>query len=343
MMRTCKKICFILFILTATSTTIYLLNQNKIDLYNQYLTKIYKKIRNIGNEQMKWEKDCKLITIKSTIDSCFQKAYFYKTTSNRPQPLIISLHNWSGNYSQYDGLSALCIKNEFNYIHPNFRGPNTNPNACLSEKVISDIDDAIDYAKKNANVDESKIYIIGASGGGYTGLGAFIKSKHEIARISIWVPITDLISWYNYGKSKNKAFIFDILECTSSNKSELNLLEAKNRSPIYWRIPIEKLKNCKISLYTGINDGIDGDVPISQSINFYNKTLERLNVKDSSKYITITDKLKLQSSNIPLGQFGEISNRKVYLFKNYQNIQLTIFDGNHEMLLDFAFEDIISN
>lgn len=339
-MRPHKRSYFILFIITVICAT-YFSNQNKIDLYKRYLTKTYNKIRNIGDEQMKWEKDCKLITIKSSVDSSFQKAYFYKTISTTPKPLLVSLHTWSGDYTEYDGLSELSMKNDFNYIHPNFRGANSKSDACLSKKVISDIDDAIDFAKRNANVDESKIYIIGASGGGYTGLGAFIKSKHKIARISIWVPITDLISWYNYGVSKNKDFILDILACTSSSKSELNILEAKKRSPIYWNIPTQKLRNCQISLYTGIYDGIDGNVPISHSIDFYNKTLNILKAKDSLNYVTVKERFELRNLRKSLDGFEIISNRKVHLKKNFENISLTIFEGGHEMLIDSAFLDFL--
>src|SRR5690606_2644791 len=65
-----------------------------------------------------------------------------------PRPLVVSLHTWSGDYRQKDTLIHFCIHRGFHYIHPNFRGPNQNPEAMGSDKVVSDIDDAIDYLLK---------------------------------------------------------------------------------------------------------------------------------------------------------------------------------------------------
>ena len=66
--------------------------------------------------------------------------------------------------------------------------------------VISDIDAAIDFALENANVDTSRIYVIGMSGGGYATLAIFMKSKHRIKKFSSWVPLVDLIQWYDETK-----------------------------------------------------------------------------------------------------------------------------------------------
>ena len=42
-----------------------------------------------------------------------------------------------------------------------------------------------------------------------------------------------------------------------------------------------------------------------------------------------------------LDGFEIISNRKVHLKKNFENISLTIFEGGHEMLIDSAFLDFL--
>lgn len=62
------------------------------------------------------------------------------------RPLIVSLHTWSGNYEQEDLLIKEIIKRDYNYIHPDFRGPNKTYEACGSEFVIQDIEDAIAFA-----------------------------------------------------------------------------------------------------------------------------------------------------------------------------------------------------
>jgi pimeloyl-ACP methyl ester carboxylesterase len=141
-----------------------------------------------------WNTEFKIVEIKSTRDSSFQKSYFYKSKSKESKPLIVSLHNWSGDYLQNDVLAEMCKLKDLNYIHPDFRGANKTINTCCSELVVSDIDDSITYAIKNSNVDLNKIYVVGASGGGYATLCTFMKSKHQIKKFSAWAAITDLVT-----------------------------------------------------------------------------------------------------------------------------------------------------
>ena len=60
--------------------------------------------------------------IQSTIDGTIQKAWFYPTQLSKPQPLIVSLHTWSGDYNQEDPLTKEVLLRDWNYIHPDFRG-----------------------------------------------------------------------------------------------------------------------------------------------------------------------------------------------------------------------------
>ena len=76
-----------------------------------------------------WPIECKKIDIISSLDGKMQNAYYYKSHGNKLRPLIISLHTWSSGYKQKDSLSWQCI--ERNYIHPDFRGPNTKFNCNL--------------------------------------------------------------------------------------------------------------------------------------------------------------------------------------------------------------------
>ena len=107
-----------------------------------------------------WPAQCKKVEIISSVDQAKQPAYFFKAISKSPRPLIISLHTWSGGYDQKDIISRMCIENDYNYIHPHFRGPNNTWDACGSPLVVSDIEDAIGYAVKNGNVDTTEIHII---------------------------------------------------------------------------------------------------------------------------------------------------------------------------------------
>ena len=44
-----------------------------------------------------------------------------------------------------------------------------------------------------------------------------------------------------------------------------------------------------------------------------------------------------------LGEFGSIAGRKVFLKKQSGNLGLTIFEGNHEMLTEYAFNELIKD
>lgn len=287
-----------------------------------------------------WPSDFKIVKIKSSKDSSLQKSYFYKSKSNKPKPLIVSLHEWDGYYAQNDSLAELCKQKDLNYIHPDFRGPNRTKDACCSDLALNDIDDAIDYAIANSNVDTNKIFVIGASGGGYASLCTFMKSKHKISKFSAWASISDLNAWYHESVIRDNLFAESILDCTSS-KNELNIENAKQKSPIFWDTPKDKLTNSKLSIYAGVYDGIQGSVPITHSINFYNKLLTDLSVSDSSSYISVSEKLKLLEFRKPLGDFGSIANRKICLKKEFKNVSITIFEGNHEILSEFALNELL--
>ncbi|MCK0147150.1 prolyl oligopeptidase family serine peptidase [Arenibacter sp. F26102] len=289
-----------------------------------------------------WGKAFEIVEIKSSKDNNFQKSYFYKSKSPDPKPLIVSLHTWSGDYSQKDDLAELCKQKDLNYIHPDFRGANKTVSACCSELALSDIDDAITYAIGNSNVDTDRIYVMGVSGGGYATLSTFMKSKHKIKKFSAWASITDLMAWHNESKIRNNNYAANILDCTGSD-TVLNTANAQLKSPLYWNSPVEKLESSKLFIYAGIFDGIQGSVPISHSIHFYNKLLTDMSVTDTLKYVTTSEKLKLFEKREPLGEFGNIADRKICLKKEFGNLSLSIFEGNHEMLTEFALNELLED
>lgn len=284
-----------------------------------------------------WQKGYKKVTIISSADKKTQDAYFYSTTAKSPQPLVVSLHTWGGDYKSFDSLAILSKEKNINYIHPNFRGPNNNPEACMSKLVIADIDDAIDYAVSKGNVDISQIHIIGKSGGGLAAIGAYMKSKHQLNTVSAWVPITDLVKWYTEGLIRQNKYTKDILKCTSSIENILNIKNAKEKSPINWLTPIDKLKKTRLLLYAGVYDGTTGSVPISHSIAYYNKILRDYQVEDSTKFVSKKEELLLFQHIKTSKSLVKIGNRQVFLNKEYQKINLRIFDGGHEMLTQYAF------
>jgi endonuclease III-like uncharacterized protein len=84
-----------------------------------------------------WNTDFKIVEINSRLDNNIQKAYFYKSKSNKLKPLIVSLHTWSGDYNQNEQLAELCKSRDLNYIHPDFRGANFTKDSCCSKLALS--------------------------------------------------------------------------------------------------------------------------------------------------------------------------------------------------------------
>lgn len=318
-----------------------LLIENQFDLFPNY-SDLEEETEQTG-EIPQWSDEFKIVEIHSPIDGTMQEAYFYKTKSSKPKPLIVSLHTWSNDYTQYDSINQFSVEYDYNYIHPNFRGKNNHKDACCSNLVISDIDASIDFALNNANVDTSRIFVIGMSGGGYATLAMFMKSKHNIKKFSSWVPLVDLIQWYDETKIRKLEYAEEILACTESTGGTLNTEVAKQKSPYYWVTPAEKLKNSRLEIYTGIYDGMMGNgvIPITHSINFYNKLLTDLEEVDSSKYVSDSEILKLLVYRKPLSDYPSIAGRKVILIKESNNIRLTLFEGGHEILNEFAFRELV--
>ncbi|MCB9208145.1 MAG: prolyl oligopeptidase family serine peptidase [Ignavibacteriales bacterium] len=283
-----------------------------------------------------WNDDFKLVQIPSSIDTVVQPAYFLDS-KEKSNPLLVSLHTWSGDYTQADSLAYLAKNENWNYIHPNFRGPNNTKDACLSEKAIRDIDDAIQFSIENGNVDKNNIFIVGVSGGGYATLGMYLKTKYKIKSFLAWVPISDISAWYYQTKNRGLKYSQDILNCISGN-NEFDENEAKRRSPLFWEIP--QNSNGKLEIYAGIRDGYDGSVPITHSISFYNKITKAFGYKD--KIVTEEEIIKLLSREIAVDRKeNKIDTRSILYKRENPKVSLTIFDGKHEMLVNYCFDRIL--
>ena len=186
-------------------------------------------------------------SIQSSLDGNVQVFYFDKSTATSPQPLVVELHSWSNSAdSQKDMVAAQAHAKDWNYIFPNFRGVNNHPKACCSEFVIADIDEAIDWALKNMNIDKKKIYVVGNSGGGYATMAMYMKSRHNIASFSAWSSISDLATWYGESVERKNRYGPEIVKCTGAGEV-FDAEKAKERSPLFWKTPIKKRKKvpCK--------------------------------------------------------------------------------------------------
>jgi lysophospholipase L1-like esterase/dienelactone hydrolase len=298
-----------------------------------------------------WPTECKKVEIKSTLDNEKQAAYFFKCTGSSPRPLVVSLHSWSADYEQIDSISWKAINKNYNYIHPDFRGPNKTQKACGSPFVIQDIDDAITYAINNSNVDLNEIHITGSSGGGNATLLAYMKSKHQVKTFSAWVPISNLVDWYYESVGRKNKYAHDIAMATTGIKFKkddyyyLNETEAKSRSPYFMSTPIEQRQNSKLYIFTGIHDGYKGSVPITQSLKFYNKVVADFDSIETESLITNEEMLSLvERRNSNVLHPSKISNGDFHFERSYEGkVKVGVFEGGHERIESMALAELESS
>ena len=284
-----------------------------------------------------WPKVCREGGTPSSGDGTKQKFMYYKSSASKPTPLIVSLHQWSSDYRQVKGsLVTQTIGRDWNYIHPDFRGPNNHVKACCSDYVISDIDDIITWAIENMQVDTGQIHVIGASGGGYTTLCHLMRSKIQVNSYHAYVPITNLDNWYEESISRQNKYAADILACTGSSGS-LNRIEARKRSPAHMTTDVNRLGQTRVHLYAGIHDGYTGSVPVTHSLRFYNKLLKDLGANDPGLYVSKEDQIRMLSArSYPNAQGEQFGGRKIHYHKKFGNIEILIFEGGHEILENAA-------
>lgn len=293
----------------------------------------------------KWDKAFVEINIPSSADGSQQKAFMYTSKSKTPQPLIVSLHTWSGNYTQEDPLAKEILARDWNYIHPDFRGANCHPKAMGSPLVLADIEDAIRYAVEHSKANPEEVHVIGVSGGGYATLLTYMNTTYPVKSFSAWVPISDVEAWYWESVGRGSKYAKDILKSVSTD-STFNREETVLRSPIRHTFPIDKRKNAKLYIYAGIHDGYKGSVPITHSLNMYNRLVGELkygnvtneeiamNAFSDKDLISQSEIIELLSKRInpDYDKSKTLYGRNIYFFRNYENIQLNIFEGRHEQL-----------
>jgi poly(3-hydroxybutyrate) depolymerase len=295
---------------------------------------------NRNNDHLVLKKD----SISCSLDGNVQVFYYYKSPAPKPKPLVVQLHSWSysANDLQTIGLDTIAENRGYNYIFPNFRGVNNHAKACCSEFVIADIDEAIDWALKNLNVDKNRIYMVGYSGGGLATLAMYQKSRHKIRAFSAWAPISDLEVWYQQSVERKNRYANDIIRCLGTETFDAQ--KARERSPLAMQTPVEKRKKSTIQIFAGIHDGYSANapVPISHSINFYNKLLANFNVKDTTKFVNrYNADTMVKTQSIPTSNpNNKIGDRVIDYQKSTKNIMLTVFEGGHDMLAKQALEYI---
>jgi len=284
-----------------------------------------------------WPNQVSEVRYTSSADGSEQPALFYVPDVTGERPLLVALHTWSDDYRQKMSVpyAQWCIEKGWVFIHPSFRGPNKNPEATGSEWVVHDILDAVSFAKQRGKVDTTRIYLVGASGGGYTALLMDGRAPDVWAGVSAWVPITDLVQWYLDCKKSGRRYADDVVASVGGIPTEdpQAKTEAEKRSPLTYLAGAE---NVPVDINAGITDGHTGSVPVTHSIRAYNLLAREADRIGDADVATMAEKAEVPAHLRFSGEDPLYGEKKVLLRKSSQKVRLTLFDGGHEIVFEAA-------
>jgi len=288
------------------------------------------------------ENELQTVQIQSTADQSLQPARYLAPASaaDTKTPLLVFLHSWGGSYKQHKpNWIREAVRRNWIFLQPDFRGPNNRPQACGSEAAQQDILDAIDWAKQEFKVDLSRIYLVGASGGGHMALLMAGRYPQRFSAVSAWVGITDLAAWHRFhsaGKVQHR-YAKMIEQCCGGPPGTSTIVdhEYRQRSPLHW---LGNIHSLPIDLAAGVHDGKKGpdgrvgSVPFVHTINAFNVIASR----NKTPIVSDAEVENLQKHgrlDAPTAADADPNfGRTVYLRRTSANSRVTIFEGGHEGL-----------
>ena len=274
------------------------------------------------------------VTFISKLDETRQPALFMPASGDEPRPLLVALHTWSADLTQsWEPYRSRCEQRNWHCIYPLFRGPNWNRKACGSDLVVSDIESAVEYVKSICKVDESRIYLIGGSGGGHASLLMAGRTPQIWTAVSSWCPISDIARWHDECK-RSKRNYFEHIESACDGDPSVSssaAAQAKRRSPVTYLA--SAIGKTIVDIGTGIHDGHKGSVPIGHTLRAFNQLAapeDRIAPEDiefMEKSQEIPEHLKYQGEPDPA--YGPY---KVLMRRVSDLVRVTIFEGGHDLL-----------
>ncbi|AHM60122.1 Dipeptidylaminopeptidase/acylaminoacyl-peptidase -like protein [Flammeovirgaceae bacterium 311] len=289
-----------------------------------------------GEGLEKWQEEVpeiRDITIRSSADGAEEPALFYAPDSSGKMPLLVALHSWSSSYLQHTNIPYAKWARQYNWVFvcPNYRGKYDRPEATASDLAIQDVVDAVNYAKENANVDTTRIYLLGSSGGAMTALNVAGRHPDIWAGVVAWVPIFDLTDWYQYNlKLPNRTYDEDIVAACGGDPLENSdaARECSRRSP---SSNLQNARGIPVFIAHGINDQLALPSHAIQTFNVLAHPQDRISAENIAHIDTQHELPPGLGSSDDRNYFGEADPAVVYS-RESNNARLVLFDGEHNMV-----------
>ena len=266
-------------------------------------------------------------------DGVKQPAIWFTPAKKGKKPLLVGLHTWSSTFASAGGdavYAKWCIEQGWAFVHPDFRGPNWTPSALGSDRAVQDVVEAVAWAKTQTEVDDSRIYLIGVSGGGHMAMLMAGRHPELWAGVSAWCGIVDVAKWHReHVKDGKQDKYAKNIEAALGHAPTADDADARHRSPI---AHLPNAASVPLDIAHGIHDGRKGSVPFTHALLAFNEVAaagQKLPIQAIQAYY---DTQKLPAGwavSPPDASFG----LNTPLFRQTSgNTRVTIFEGGHEIV-----------
>jgi dienelactone hydrolase len=284
------------------------------------------------NPKVTWPAQVVKVEIPAS-DGVMQKAMWFTPASKEKKPLLVGLHTWSSNFASAGGdavYAEWAIAQGWAFVHPDFRGPNWTPQALGSDRAVQDVVEAVEWAKKQTAVDETRIYLIGVSGGGHMAMQMAGRHPEIWAGVSAWCGIGDVGRWHaEHTKNGNSD------RYAENIVAALGKVPAKDDADAWKRSPESCLVHAAsvpLDIAHGVHDGRKGSVPFEHSLRCYNAVVKPEARLDPAGIKSFYETQKLPPGWSPAAPDASYGLNKPLFRAKSGNTRVTIFEGGHEIV-----------